>query len=92
MSIELCAFRYMLTSLPTPRAHPHLVLVPAHAEISPSGSGWVIYNAVHQRGYVGLQDLVQWFHLIQQAMQLGQFFEATFEDVRHVFQQGERHR
>ncbi len=52
----------------------------------------MLFNSLHQRGYVYVSDLVQWFHLFQQAMQLGQFFDATFDDVKHVFHQGERHR
>jgi hypothetical protein len=62
------------------------------AEVSASGSGWMVHSSVQQRGYVALQDLVSWFHLVQQTMQLGRYFDSAFEDVKHVFHQGERHR
>ena len=61
-------------------------------EISPTGSGWALYNSLHQHGYVHVSDLVEWFTLLQQSAQLDRFLEATFDGVKRVFQQGERHR
>lgn len=62
------------------------------AEIHPSRSGWLVHNSIQQRGYVLVSDLVEWFHLVQQAVQLDSYFSSTFEGVNHVFHQGERHR
>ena len=61
-------------------------------EISPTGSAWMLYNSLQQHGYVHVFDLVQWFYLLQQANHLDRFFESTFDGVKRVFQQGERHR
>ena len=65
---------------------------PCASEIHPSRSGWLVHNSIQQRGYVLVSDLVEWFHLVQQAVQLDSYFSSTFEGVNHVFHQGERHR